>query len=210
MEPVVKGMKNKILLGSIIAIVIIILASYTSVVGFQSTQTSKVGLSPLFRIRSKKAIDTKYKDIITSDYIGKGNEDNLQIPTRDNQDTLIQRVIDRIKGMDEKSFDRFVLLLINRFQQEIEARNIDIGRLITILNEIRTDKSIINVVDGNEPPTLFGCIKITLNIWLPGCILAQLIGKLGGIIPLFIVTIYQRLITFFFDCRSTIFVECHV
>ena len=76
-------MNKKILLGSIIAVVILVLVSFTGVVGYQSAKSSTIArASPLFSVRSKRAIDRESKDL-TSDYIGKGEEVTIPIPTSD-------------------------------------------------------------------------------------------------------------------------------
>ena len=50
-------MEYRILLGSIIAVVILVLVSFTGVVGYQTTKSSVIAkASPLFSIRSKRAI----------------------------------------------------------------------------------------------------------------------------------------------------------
>ena len=61
-------MRKKLLLGSIIAVVILILVSFTGVVGYQTTKSSTIArASPLFSVRSKRAIDEEIKDL-TCDY----------------------------------------------------------------------------------------------------------------------------------------------
>ena len=50
-------MNKKILIGSIIAVVILVLVSFTGVVGYQTTKSSTISkASPLFSVRSKRAI----------------------------------------------------------------------------------------------------------------------------------------------------------
>jgi len=51
---------------------LIVLASFTSVVGFQSIKSNSAKISPLFRIRTKRAINTESKDTLTSDHVGEG------------------------------------------------------------------------------------------------------------------------------------------
>ena len=64
-------MNKKILLGSIIAAVILVLVSFTSVVGYSSVKSTSGKASPLFSIRTSRAIDEETKDF-TCDYVGKG------------------------------------------------------------------------------------------------------------------------------------------
>jgi len=56
-------MNKKILIGSIIADVILVMVSFTGVVGYQTTKSSTiVKASPLFTVRSCRAIDEDSKD----------------------------------------------------------------------------------------------------------------------------------------------------
>jgi len=61
-------MNKKILIGSIIAVAILVGVSLTSVVGYQSVE-SNFKESPLFNVRSNRAIE-KDGSIVTYNYIG--------------------------------------------------------------------------------------------------------------------------------------------
>jgi len=63
-------MNKKILIGSIGAVVIIILAGFTSVVGVNSATTYDEKISPLFNLRAEKALNDENKETIKTDYIG--------------------------------------------------------------------------------------------------------------------------------------------
>ena len=97
-------MKKKILIGSIIAVVILVLVSFTSVVGYNSVK-SNVKTSPLFKVRTNRAIGEESKDI-TCMFVGKGI--TLLFPKRDDKSVLTQKVVDRINRMDDKTFERFI------------------------------------------------------------------------------------------------------
>jgi hypothetical protein len=75
-------MNNKILIGSIIVVAILVLMSFTSVVGYNSVE-SDVKISPLFNIRSRRAVDKECKDF-TCDYFGKGEEIKISLGKRPN------------------------------------------------------------------------------------------------------------------------------
>ena len=105
-------MKNKILIGSIISVVILVLVSFTGVVGYQTTKPSTISrASPLFSIRSKRAIDRDRKDLIC-DYVGKGEESVLSVPKRNDRVELLQQVIDSINKMDDKTLGLVVFILV--------------------------------------------------------------------------------------------------
>ena len=72
-------MKNKLLtIGSIIAVVVLVLAGLSPVVGFDSVRSS-VKDSPLFSIRSNRAIQ-KDSNKLMCNYVGKGEEIRFLFP----------------------------------------------------------------------------------------------------------------------------------
>jgi len=101
-------MNKKIPIGCIIAVVILVLVSFTGVVGYQTTQSSTiVRASPLFTVRSSRAIDEESNDF-TCDFVGKGEDNFLSIPKRDGRIALVQKFIDRISKMDDETFNRLI------------------------------------------------------------------------------------------------------
>ena len=129
-------MKNKILIGSIVAALLLVLVSFTSVIGFQSSRYNSAVNSPLFKIRTQMVLDTESKDVIC-DYIGKGEESILSIPTRNEKTELVQKFIDRIRKMDDITFNKFIGLVVNRLQQENNINENDINEIITSLKQLR-------------------------------------------------------------------------
>ncbi len=103
-------MNKKILIGSIIVIAILIGVSFTSVVGYRSV-ASDVKASPLFNIRSSRAIDEESGDLSCA-YVGKGEDINIPILKRSPNGFLINRALNLIKKMDRDTiigyFDEFM------------------------------------------------------------------------------------------------------
>ena len=136
-------LNKKILIGSIIAVAILILVSFTGVVGYQTTKSSTIAkASPLFTIRTSRAIDEDSEDI-ACDYIGKGEDNFLSIPKRDHGKILIQKVFNIIGRMDDRELKEFIALINdNKFldnnKYEGEINNIIIGennsKLFTLFN----------------------------------------------------------------------------
>jgi len=91
-------MKKKILIGSIIAVVILTLVSFTSVVGYSSVKSDSKIASPLFSIKNNKGD-------VSSNYLGKGKGTNLLIPRRDNPKQVLISVIKRISYMNDGNFN---------------------------------------------------------------------------------------------------------
>ena len=66
-------MKQKMIIGSILAAAIIILTSFTSVAEHNANEDAhEVTSSPLFIARSKKMFDTSYERTISAHYLGSG------------------------------------------------------------------------------------------------------------------------------------------
>ncbi len=128
-------MNKKILIGSIIAITVLIGVSFTSVIGYNSIKSS-VKESPLFNIRSSRAID-KESDELSCAYVGKGNNINLLIPNRDNRIEVALKVMDKIRVMDKAIFDRFKGSVINHLQQESNFNEVTINEAIAVFEQLR-------------------------------------------------------------------------
>jgi len=160
-------MRKKILIGSIIAVIILTLVSFTSVVGFQKVRTS-VRESPLFSIRAKRAIDEEQK-ITTCDYLGKGRVSGLSIPSRDSRMALVQKVIDRINRMNEEEFNRFIRLVIHYLD---ESHDTDTQEIIDPLHRLRDNPDEIkNYITREKERKYFtseGCETVGF-IWIPEC-----------------------------------------
>ncbi|UCD13639.1 MAG: hypothetical protein JSW60_08795 [Thermoplasmatales archaeon] len=166
-------MKKKILIGSIMAFAILIGVSFTSVVGFQSVK-SDVKASPLFTVRSKRAIDEESKDL-TCDYIGKRTPTLLPIPKRDSRIEMVQEFIDSIQKMDNKAFNRFVNFLINRQGKGIKEENIP--EMINILYQLKINPGEIKnyIADEKEnKPYTSACETLGWPNITPECLLLLL------------------------------------
>jgi len=183
------GLNNKILIGSIIAITILIGVSFTSVVGYNSVE-SDIEASPLFNIRSSRAIDEESKDL-ACEYVGKGEISILSISGLNENKELLQLVTDKIKCMDDKTFNRFLTMIINKIQYSNEYKSVNINEVITFLHRLR-DKNEISIDNDtnngnltyNDTPTL---------CWFPGCI---------------IIWIYVSILGFIFRSVSTVCIAC--
>lgn len=198
-----KVMDRKILVGSIIAVAILIGVSFTSVVGYSSVKYD-LKASPLFDIRTKRAIEEDIKNTLTTNYIGKKNKVaiNFLIPTRA---TISQNVMQKIKEIDDKIFEKLLIFVI---QQTHNSDKIppEILQAILIIKE-ETNKEMHqenNKLDTVLCETLY-CQTFRCNTVFKGClthgiftILIKILDNLYTItekIPLFkgnfILTLYQ-------------------
>jgi hypothetical protein len=82
-------MKKKILIGSCAAVLLLILTSYTSVIGFQTTtQDQSLQSSPLFAVQTLRSTNKK-TSMLQTNYLNKGHHENLFLSTQNiNQDTI--------------------------------------------------------------------------------------------------------------------------
>ena len=191
-------MNKKILLGSSLgAVVILILVSFTGVVGYQTTKSSTIAkASPLFTVRSSRAIDVESEDI-ACDYVGKGEEIVLSIPKRDDRTESLQKFIDIIGKMDDKTFNIFVRLVINRIISENYAEEEKIPELKHALYQLKDNSVVLKFeYEDNENSVtmspLTGCS--TCKCSLPTkfqCLLFYLIQ--------FLASLYFQLVEFIKD-----------
>ncbi len=150
-------MNNKILIGSIIAVAVLIGVSFTSVVGYRSVD-SDVKASPLFNIRSSKAIDKESKDL-SCEYVGDGEVINLSIPTRDNAREQVEKIIKIIRKIDDKAFRLFIQIALKEMNRNnILSKEITQVQLQTLYNIKNNPDDLIvylNILerDKSDPPT---------------------------------------------------------
>jgi len=164
-------MKMKILFGGIGAVALLVLVSFTNVVNVQSTRSDSITDSPLYSIRTQKAINKESKTILTLNYLGKGFNE-LSFSLRDNRTTLIRRAIEIIEKMDEKSISTFITMNIGNQRKIIS--NLEIYNAI---NQLKRNPDIltnyVDYINDNEPkPFTFagpGCE------WRPGGLLIEII-----------------------------------
>ncbi|UCD13670.1 MAG: hypothetical protein JSW60_08950, partial [Thermoplasmatales archaeon] len=150
---------------SIIAVAILIGVSFTSVVGYSGVK-SNVKASPLFTVRTKRAIEEESK-IVTSDYVGKGEESILSIPKRDNRIEMALKIADIISKMDDKAFDEFIDLIICYIDK------IDRHEIFNVLQQLRDNpakvKNNIPYDKDNRLATEW-CFETVGGIIVPRCL----------------------------------------
>ncbi len=169
-------MNNKILIESIIAVAILILMSFTGVVGYQTTKSSTIArASPLFTVRSSRAIDKESRDI-ACDYVGKDKGSTISLPTYTSRNTQLQKIIDVISKMDDTIFKGFLNLIINQIQKDDEQEDVNINEIINTVYQVRNhpDRIIFDYTGQNSPVT-WGGVFLSTVCWTPGCYILSLI-----------------------------------
>lgn len=122
--------KQIVIIGSICAVVILLAVSFTSVIGYSSNISNFEKASPLYNIRTKKAIKDESKTFSTFDYIGKGKNSVVYIPKLEDK---IDLLIDRIKNMDSSSFEKLKITILKQALYYNKIKNINMGEMIKLL-----------------------------------------------------------------------------
>ncbi len=163
--------KKPIIRVSICSVVLLVLASLSNVVGYQSIKSTAVNDSPLFSVRTKRAINEENKSILTFNYLGKGQYPIL-IPQRDNEAELVRKFIDKIRAMDDDTFNKFIGTIINQINHRDNLKDIDVKESIKGLRQLRENpqNNIVYKETDNANRTYFHDFYITA-CWFPGCII---------------------------------------
>jgi len=186
-------MNKKPLIGvSICAVILLVLGSFTNVVGYQSEKSTTMSESPLFSIRTQKATN-KQQNIFTSQYLGKGKGTLLQFPARVNRTELFQKAIEFISDMNDETFEKFTELFVSRIKQDDTITDINLDEIKEILRQSRAKHEIVMNSFISEPTYHATVLCPTLCNWFLGCIPFWIVQFLA-IIPAFIV----YLIVYFF------------
>jgi len=159
-------MNNKIVMGSIGAVIILILVSFTTVIGFQSTDSSKVKLSPLFQIRTKQIIDDEKLEKMESNYLGKNSNDMIPFSIDTSKNRMIQTMITRIQRMDTTEFSAFKQLLLQKCREDSKL-NHQLELIENELEKIRDNPELLKIHLVHQEDKYSHFIGID-NSWYPG------------------------------------------
>ncbi|EMR75547.1 hypothetical protein MBGDF03_00363 [Thermoplasmatales archaeon SCGC AB-540-F20] len=151
-------MKKQIMIVSILAVVILIGVSFSSVVGYNKV-TSNVKESPLFKIRTSRAIDEDSKDI-ACDYVGKGEVTNIYLPKGNDRTDSVDTLINVIKRMDDKSLQRFAYFIKYRLQQTDSTPDFDSKDIFQSLKQLRDNPDSVKL---NTEKESFDTLVLTMS-----------------------------------------------
>jgi hypothetical protein len=152
---------------TICAVVLLVLGSLGNVVGYQSVK-STVNDSPLFTIRTRRATNQQ-QNITTSQYLGMEKGNLWQFPIRDSRTEHIKKAIDIISKMDDKTFERFTELGIQRIKQDKSLKDTNSNDIVKALKLMKTKPvSIIDSFINRKNQDLTH--GTTICYWIPGCI----------------------------------------
>ena len=137
-------MKNNILIGSIIASMLLILVSFSPVLGYNNINSNLIKESPLFRIRINREVEKESKDL-NCDFLGKGIETKIHLPTRTFKSELFEKFIKSIKNMNDKSFDRFIDLIIEHVYNKGNIQGYKMEEIILSLYKLKLNPSEVKL-----------------------------------------------------------------
>jgi len=153
--------------GNITAIIIIVFASFTNVVGYDFVNPPLSSESPLFHIRMHHAISDNQEDMIISEYLGKGKNNSPMNFKRSYTFEYVYESITRIKLMDDETFRNFVRIIVRTISQQETKDPVDVNNVIYELYQLKfTSKTF----DGNQAYTDERTWRVTPTLcWFPGC-----------------------------------------
>ena len=160
--------------------------SFTGVVGYQTTKSSTiVRVSPLFNIRSRRAINEESKDL-NCDYSGKGEETNIHISSRAKRTEQVQKAVNIISKMDDKAFSKFVARIIPYLKNKEQMTDKEKSDLLQALHYIRTNLNDMEYYDTKNSPTSIMKCAYTLEY------------NIFNVFPFFIILMLIMLYNFIF------------
>ena len=176
--------KKPLIVVSICAVVLLVLGSLSNVVGYQSVK-STVNDSPLFQTRTQRATNQQ-QNSITSQYLGMGEESHLQFLIRDNKTEQMKKAVDIISKMDDRSFERFTKVCIQKARQDKSLRDISCYQIIEALLLLKTKPEAIMNFFANRNnqggPTMIytycGGPYTVCGSWSPGCWILTIISAI--------------------------------
>ena len=131
-------MENKLLtIGSITAVVVLVLAGLSPVVGFDSVRSSKMD-SPLFTIMRKRGIGEKQE--LFCNYLGKGKQLDVIFLKRGKTNVFSQMIFNKIRDMHDEE----IVTALNTFKKYLPDKQREYGSYLSyVVNRVRyvTDKS---------------------------------------------------------------------
>ena len=202
-------MKIKLLLGSIGAVIILILVSWTNVVGVQSQSSESVKNSPLFDYRTKKATKVT-PDSYRCRYIGMENTFNIPLLAPDQKEQIVLTFIQNIVRMDESTFNKLITYCINRLVKDDKIKNSNIAEMLSDLQKIRKNPEYIFDQITNKSSAIERNDEIrpqqyTIDSdWKPGCLLS-IIFYMIFIYPILVIFVYISALQ---DCFHSVGTNC--
>ena len=135
--------RKKILIGSILAVALLTLVSFSNVVGYRSIDTNSKVNSPLFNIRTNIATDKEHNNL-KFDYIGKDKSSVIPIPRRLEYSAMIQSIFEYVNDMDFVTYNKFLELFHNDDIDENSITEEHIQLLLPLVDIIKENEGSVS------------------------------------------------------------------
>jgi hypothetical protein len=194
-------MEKKILMLSVSAAVLLVLASFSSVIGTDTTQSSEEIRSPLFAIRTQRSVVKESQQSVQTSYLGKGLSSNLFLNPRPSLGIAIDRTV-RLLSQNPAFFAKFIKTISShpRVIALLQENDISMTQFQTQLNRMKNDPSLfIEEIRSVEPRLLTNQINTPLPLGLNtsnalGCIITAIVMiPIALIITLIVVVFTLRI-----------------
>jgi hypothetical protein len=146
-------MEKKTLIVTITAAVLLVIASFSSVIGSNDGQSSQKIESPLFAVRTQRSIHAVSEQTIQSHYLGKGLNSHLFRPIQPSLNIALDRTI-KLLNANPDFFAKFLKVISSnpRVIALLQESGITMAQFKTHLNRLKNDPSLfIDEIRSAEP-----------------------------------------------------------
>jgi hypothetical protein len=199
-------MEKKTLIITISAAVLLVIASFSSVIGSNDDQSSQKVESPLFTVRTQRSIRTDSEQTIQSHYLGKGLNSRLFSPTQLSLNSVLDRTV-KMLNANPDFFAKFLKTLVSnpRVIALLQENGMTVAEFKTYLNRLKNDPSLfIDEIRSAEPKLtthqLNTPVPLSLNTTNPfACVITAIVMIPVVLIIAFIVVLFTLRI---FQCLN--------
>jgi hypothetical protein len=175
-------MEKKILILSVSAAVFLVVASFSSVIGANSMQSSQKIDSPLFTVRTQRSLHKESGQTVQSYYLGKGLNSQLFLTTKPSLSAAIDKTI-ALLHQNPAFFAKFVQTISSnpRVIALLQEKGVTLTQFKTHLNRMKNDPSLfIEEIQNAEPRLLADQLKTPLPLGLNtssaiGCVITAIV-----------------------------------
>jgi hypothetical protein len=195
-------MEKKILILSVSAAVFLVVASFSSVIGINSMQSSQKIDSPLFTVRAQRSLHKESGQTVQSYYLGKGLNSQLFLTTKPSLSAAIDKTI-ALLHQNPAFFAKFVQTISSnpRVIALLQEQGVSLAQFKTHLNRMKNDPSLfIEEIRNAEPKLLANQLNTPLPLGLNtssviGCVITAIVMiPIALIITLIVVVFTIRIL----------------
>jgi hypothetical protein len=175
-------MEKKTLIITISAAVLIVIASFSSVIGTNNVQSAQNIESPLFTVRTQRSLHTDSDQTLQSHYLGKGVNSHLFRPIQPSLNSAIDRTV-KLLNANPAFFAKFLMAISSnpRVIALLQENGITMAQFKTHLNRLKNDPSLFVEEIRNAEPKLAAQqlntpLPLGLNTSNPiGCVITAIV-----------------------------------